>query len=246
MSQNLIVSITSYFPQSGKDSVVKAARELLEAKGIKTARLAFGDCLKEVTLYCCQSGQLFPEIYHKFRLALENDKDTAHPEFAIAKIGPSPYRKWLESTGHDVNTPRSARWHMWWFGTNYNREFLGKDDIWIKMVEKQIAKIHKEDSSTVIFITDTRFPLEVARLSELNAQFYCIVPVGFPKSEHHDAYEGSGIEGQLKNVPMVSIPNTFGNIELAARRLIFNMAIPLIHTSTHTHLNTYTRSFTHG
>lgn len=220
MVRPLIISITSDHPQAGKDTVIAATRDLLENQGIPTARVAFGDSLKEVTLYCCQSGQLFPEIYHKFRIALEADKDTAHQEFSLNKLGKSPFRQWMLDNGHDGDMPRPVRFYLWWFGTSFMREHLGIHDVWVKMVEQKIKKIHAENPNTVIFVTDTRFPLEVSRLQQLDAHFFRVKPVGFPKSKHEEAYNASGIEGQLNDYSMGTIINKYGEFDRAAVGLV--------------------------
>lgn len=161
-----ILALNSIRGKSGKDTLIG----LLESEGRSVFRVAFADILKK------ECAEVLAGSNGDFAGLMLNDmhnsqKDTKRHALSVSQIADSPYKSWLHSQHYTVDSalePRSLRWHLQQYGTEYKRVHLKDPDVWLnaglKVVEEALAaKQHR-----FIVVTDMRLPNEVAGLMRIH------------------------------------------------------------------------------
>lgn len=153
-----IIALTSERGRSGKDTLC----ELLIHEGYKVFRVAFGDilkreCSKVLALDSC--ARIVMESHCHTDL-----KDAQFEELAINQIPESEYRDWLIAglAFHDIEIPRTPRWHLQQYGTGFRRNYKANPDVWLLEGLKEIKKAPKD---ALVVVTDMRQANEYAALS---------------------------------------------------------------------------------
>jgi hypothetical protein len=171
MSKQILV-LNSIRGKSGKDTLIA----LLESKGYRCHRVAFADILKKqcASELACTSDQAaeFEAMMHR------SAKDDQLQYLSISNIPQGAYLEWLcGHTDHDQYAPRSLRWHLQQYGTEYVRNFLGKQSRWLDLGLKEIHEgIDKADVDIVV-VTDCRLPNELKALEDLRMVYQTVTTV---------------------------------------------------------------------
>ncbi|MGL5583259.1 MAG: hypothetical protein ACRDCE_20220 [Cetobacterium sp.] len=179
----LTISLSAFEPQSGKDTLAYLLKTHFEAQGKTVKIIAFGDALRKHV-----AGMFDTSAYPTNMLKLMSPaKDSVSEEYAIKNVrkGYSEYQYFMAVTKEfDPEEPRSLRFHMQHYGTDFIREFKQLEHHWIEVVTSTMADWAIEDVDVVI-VTDTRFPAEFDVLKFLfQADFMLVNPVGFPPSAY--------------------------------------------------------------
>ncbi|MGR3967844.1 hypothetical protein FW800_25775 [Pseudomonas sp. 910_23] len=171
MSKQILV-LNSIRGKSGKDTLIS----LLESKGYRVHRVAFADILKkrcasELAFSSAQADE-FEAMMHR------SAKDDQYGFLAIGNIPSSPYATWLEYVAkEDLYTPRSLRWHLQKFGTEYTREFLKSPDEWLNLGLKEIHEGIDKSDVNIVVVTDCRLPNELKALEDLRMVYQTVSTV---------------------------------------------------------------------
>ncbi|MES9301542.1 hypothetical protein ABEQ47_12635, partial [Cutibacterium acnes] len=112
-------------------------------------------------------------------------KDQNDPGLAIRNLPPSHYRGWLwsryagkQQTVDDkfcTEVPRSPRWHLQQYGTEFRREHMGTPNYWLDKGLVQVLNGLGDPSVDVVVVTDMRLPNEYAELANAGAKLVRIV-----------------------------------------------------------------------
>lgn len=159
----LILCLTSVRGRSGKDTLI----EQLTLAGHEVARVAFGDVLKEE---CAETLQSYWNEREKLLDWFHSDmKDVPQLTLAIREIPEGPYKEWLMfkadregSEGDWMKTPRTPRWHLQQYATDYRRVFLKDPDVWLNAGMKTI----EGTDADIVVVSDMRQANEYTRLAE--------------------------------------------------------------------------------
>ena len=176
-----VICLTSVRGRSGKDTLI----ELLQSQGINVVRVAMGDVLKEQ----CAADLTSWKIPHDTLLQWfhSDTKDQLLGDLAIKEIPEGPYRAWLmnikdrDNDGQWMTRPRSPRWHLQQYGTDYRRNHLVNPDVWLEEGIKAIRG-HALGGAEVIVVSDMRQRNEYVRLSQLQGTLWTD-PTGSAKVE---------------------------------------------------------------
>lgn len=154
-----LVGLVASAPGAGKDTFFSN----LKAKGFPVGNIKFATKLEQ-------------EVYQQFQGMNPKDLDWIRND-PVAKDQPfhflsidntkegSGYHCWLLGRTLDMDDPRSVRWHLIQYGTNYVRKYLGKDYYWLDHGMKAADLLtHTTDQTAVI--TDVRFPNEARAIRE--------------------------------------------------------------------------------
>lgn len=154
-----LVGFAASGPGAGKDTTFN----ILKAKGLPVVNVKFAEALEQ-------------EVYSQFQgmnpkdLAwIRNDPTAKDQPFHFLSISaiqnPSrAYKAWLIRRNLDgVREPRSMRWHLIEYGTNFVRKHLGKENYWLDEGMRK-ALTHTCDELPVI--TDVRFPNEAQAIKD--------------------------------------------------------------------------------
>ncbi|WP_397381121.1 hypothetical protein [Pseudomonas sp.] len=169
-----ILAFNSIRGKSGKDTLI----EHIEASGLKVHRVAFADNLKRE----CSLALSSDPARHREPVLLERDmhtsaKDAQQYSLSITNIPRSEYKAWLlnQVEQHEWNIPRSLRWHLQQYGTEYIREHLGKPDYWLDQGILDVLNGLSDPSVDLVVVTDMRLPNEYDELSAIGAHRLRIV-----------------------------------------------------------------------
>lgn len=158
MSKQLLV-LNSIRGKSGKDTLIA----LLESKGLKVHRVAFADILKRRCAEVLSFNEIEAGILEKHMH--QSEKDQPSSDLAICNLPLSEYHSWLQIGNElDVEAPRSPRWHLQQFGTEYTRNHLGKPAEWLNLGLVEVEKGLKDPSVDLVVVTDCRLPNELEAL----------------------------------------------------------------------------------
>ena len=178
----LTFSLSAIEPQSGKDTFANLLKECYESKGLTVRVTAFGDDLRQ------HVAGMFK--YEDFQQTLQNlnspSKDVPMAKYSVNCLssGFQNYASFLLKEGVDKFADLSLRFHMQHYGTDFIREFIGLDYLWLEAVTDRLAQWEVEEVDIVI-VTDTRFPLEFQALKDkFDARFIKIEPKGFPETAY--------------------------------------------------------------
>lgn len=160
-----ILVLNSIRGKSGKDTLI----DLLESKGYRVHRVAFADILKKQCAEVLDGGQGFAERYEQEMH--QSVKDRPQKGLAVRWIPDSPYKAFLQSrikaTDGHLEEPRSLRWHLQQYGTEYRREFCKTPNVWLDQGLKEIHEGIDKDDVDMVVVTDCRLPNELKALEEL-------------------------------------------------------------------------------
>ncbi|QVW21441.1 hypothetical protein KJF94_16130 [Pseudomonas hormoni] len=147
-----ILALNSIRGKSGKDTLIG----LLESEGRKVFRVAFADVLKEMCSQVLAGGP--GELATKYQKEMHKSiKDQPQSCLGISQIADSSYQHWLRKTyREEPSTPKSLRWHLQTFGTQYHREFLGRPHVWFELGMVEVRKGLEEGSYDHVVVTDMR------------------------------------------------------------------------------------------
>lgn len=149
-----LLCLNSIRGKSGKDTLIG----LLESEGRKVFRVAFADVLKRM----CAEELAGPR--KGLAVMFERDmhssaKDKPCPGLAVEELERSAYTDFLKSrmeSRDDFQKPRSLRWHLQTFGTQYHREFLGKPNVWFDLGMIEVRKALESGTYDHVVVTDMR------------------------------------------------------------------------------------------
>lgn len=149
-----LLCLNSIRGKSGKDTLIS----LLESEGRKVFRVAFADVLKRM----CAEELAGPR--KGLAVMFERDmhssaKDKPCPGMAVEELERSAYTDFLKSrmeSREDFQKPRSLRWHLQTFGTQYHREFLGKPNVWFDLGMIEVRKALEVGTYDHVVVTDMR------------------------------------------------------------------------------------------
>lgn len=156
-----LLALNSIRGKSGKDTLIG----LLESEGRKVCRVAFADVLKRMCAEALTGGPggraiLFEKDMHS------STKDSPQDCLSISRLPISDYRNFLQyEAEHDLWLPRSLRWHLQTFGTQYHREFLGKPNVWFDLGMQEVRVELDAGIYDHVVVTDMRMPNEYAGLT---------------------------------------------------------------------------------
>ena len=169
-----ILALNSIRGKSGKDTLI----EHIEASGLKVHRVAFADTLKrECASVLSYSTHQALEVEKRCHSSV---KDVDYAWLAIEAIPKSAYRDWLSRhTDHSFTKPRSLRWHLQQYGTEYIREHLGKPNHWLDQGILDVLNGTADPSVDVVVVTDMRLPNEYQQLTLMGS-----VPVRIVRNWH--------------------------------------------------------------
>lgn len=178
-----IIALCAPKPQSGKDTIAAQIKGELTENGHKVLTIAFADALRH-NVASLFGNDKYPMIMERLHCAA---KDIPIAELAIDCVKYDDYRSFLQSLGKDPEQPRSPRWHMQKFGDEHIKEYLGMDDHWVSIVDREIHGFKGYNFDYVI-ITDARSEVEFEYLDAVGATVIQVEPVFFPErkavSEH--------------------------------------------------------------
>ncbi|WAT31154.1 hypothetical protein [Pseudomonas sp. GXZC] len=151
-----LLALNSIRGKSGKDTLIG----LLEAEGRKVYRVAFADVLKEMCAQVLAGGP--GELATAYQRDMHKSiKDKPQSCLGISQIAPSSYQHWLRTTyWEEPSAPKSLRWHLQTFGTQYHREYLGKPDVWFDLGMREVRQGLEDSSYDHVVVTDMRMPNE--------------------------------------------------------------------------------------
>lgn len=203
-----LVGLAASGPGAGKDTTFNA----LVAKGVNAANVKFATALEQ-------------EVYAQFQGMNPRDLDWIRND-PVAKDQPfhflsidntkegSGYHCWLLGRTLDMDDPRSVRWHLIQYGTNYVRKYLGRDSYWLDKGLQEAKKITHTTDKTAI-VTDVRFPNEARAIKDNGG---LLVYLNSPWSQNNN---GGIADGLIRPEDCHLIINTIeGNKEHAADVLI--------------------------
>lgn len=153
-----LLALNSIRGKSGKDTLIG----LLESEGRKVFRVAFADVLKQMCAQTLAGGPggravLFEKDMHSSK------KDNITDDLSANNIPPSSYRYWLCDhlrAPKERSAPRSLRWHLQTFGTQYHREYLGKPNVWFDLGMQEVRVGLEHGLYDHVVVTDMRMPNE--------------------------------------------------------------------------------------
>lgn len=158
-----LVGFAASGPGAGKDTTFK----YLKASGLPVENIKFATKLEQ-------------EVYQQFRKMnpkdldwIRNDPSAKDHPFHFLSVSSieagfynRSYKVWLrEKLGFKgLDDPRSMRWHLIEYGTNYVRKYLGKDSYWLD--EGMAAARLAHTKGLLPVITDVRFPNEAKAIKD--------------------------------------------------------------------------------
>jgi len=156
-----LLALNSIRGKSGKDTLIG----LLESEGRKVFRVAFADVLKEMCALAIAGGpgNYATELQRRMHTS---QKDEAIPLLSIAQLPDSPYKYWALGNVREWTNPRSLRWHLQTFGTQYHREYLGKPNVWLDLGMQQVCAALEDGRYDHVVVTDMRMPNEYSGLTK--------------------------------------------------------------------------------
>lgn len=159
----IVIALTSVRGRSGKDTLIDELRKA----GHQVTRVAFGDTLKEACAAELASTRFSEETLLEFFHS--NHKDVLMDDLRVTALPRSDYKDWLLGLVTDPSwnqEPRSPRWHLQMYGTEYRREFLNDPNVWLNAGLKEI----QEAPEGLVVVTDMRQKNEYSELCSIGAK----------------------------------------------------------------------------
>lgn len=184
-AQLMIVGLTGH-TGSGKDSCAIA----LANHGFRS--IAFADALR---MEIEQAWRLDHRV-----LSDRSTKEVALPALAIGMCGDPLFLHWAVYHGHSLHEPRSPRWIMQRWGTDFRRS--QRPDYWTRIVEQWAWRRIGLGSARLV-ITDVRMPNEADLVRSLDGKIVRVHRPDLPaamatdtaahESEHHTALHADAV-----------------------------------------------------
>lgn len=160
-----ILALNSIRGKSGKDTLIG----LLESEGRSVFRVAFADILKK------ECAEVLSGFKGSYANQIEDNmhksvKDKVDNDMSIQRLPNNDYKLFLMDNHFgtsELMKPRSLRWHLQQYGTEYKREFLKDPDVWLNAGLKEIYKGFDSKPDYVV-VTDMRLPNEYDKLKTHN------------------------------------------------------------------------------
>lgn len=190
---------------AGKDSSAQA----LVRHGYKT--IAFADAVRA-------------ELAQAFRLDIglftdRRTKELPLPSLAIGQACDPSFLHWAVFVGHSLHEPRSPRWLMQQWGTEFRRR--QDPDYWVRIVEhwvrRQVSMHFRR-----LAVTDVRMPNEAAMIHELGGKVLQVHNPDLPTLEEDTA----GHESERHWLPVDGVIHNDGTLDALAReveRVVFHV-----------------------
>jgi hypothetical protein len=160
-----ILVLNSIRGKSGKDTLIA----LLESKGYRVHRVAFADILKKQCAEVLSFNEIELAVLEKHMH--QSEKDWPSSDLAIINLPESSYCNWLMRSGlHNIDEPRSPRWHLQQYGTEYRREFCKEPNVWLDQGLIEVEKGLQDSSKDMVVVTDCRLPNELKALKALHGR----------------------------------------------------------------------------
>ena len=202
-----LVGLVASAPGAGKDTMFLN----LKAKGYPVANIKF-------------AAKLEQEVYGEFASMsvedlswIRNDPKAKDRPFHLLSIEKtlnwSHYGVWLRKTIEDHKAPRSIRWHLIQYGTNFVRKHLGKDSYWLD-AGMQAARLAHTYRQTAV-ITDVRFPNEAEAIQKAGG---ILVFIDSPWNSNGNGGIADGLIAKEDCHLVVS--NIYGKPEAAAEQFL--------------------------
>lgn len=153
----VVIALASVRGRSGKDTLIEELRKA----GHQVTRVAFGDTLKVACASELASSRFSEETLLEFFHS--NHKDVLMDDLRVTSLPQSDYKDWLLGLVTDPSwnqEPRSPRWHLQMYGTEYRREFYNEPDVWLNAGLKEIEK----SPAGLVVVSDLRQRNEYAKL----------------------------------------------------------------------------------
>jgi hypothetical protein len=168
-----ILALNSIRGKSGKDTLI----EHIEAStDLKVCRVAFADILKHECAKVLAGPRqgLAVELERRMHTG---EKDHQTDLLSFRGLPDSFYKEWLMEAkwGESVMEPRSLRWHLQQYGTQFVREHLGRPNEWLDKGVTQILEGLDDTTHDLVVVTDMRLPNEYQKLVEMGATTVRIV-----------------------------------------------------------------------
>jgi len=167
-----IISLSAPQPKCGKDTLYELFKQ--RHTDLNVYRLAFGDYLKKEVaemLYASRYVYL-PVDYIIEEMNDQSLKDKPMAALSLDCLIDCEFKRWALQH-HAKYAPRSLRWYLQYYATDYMRKFKGEEFYWIGKVMDTIKTM---PSDSYVFITDTRSINEAETLRNNRALMLKVVP----------------------------------------------------------------------
>ena len=167
-----LISLSAPQPKCGKDTLYELFKQ--RHKDLNVYRLAFGDYLKQEVaemLYASRYVYL-PVEYIIEEMNDQNVKDKPMAALSLDGLIDCEFKRWALQH-HAKCAPRSLRWYLQYYATDYMRKFKGEEFYWINKV---MSTINTMPDDSYVFITDTRSINEADTLKAKGALMLNVVP----------------------------------------------------------------------
>lgn len=162
---------------AGKDTCA----ELLVQQGFRS--VAFADALR---LEVAEAWRIDPRM-----LTDRSTKEWAIPALAVANCAEPTFILTMERLGEDIEVPRSARWVLQRWGTEYRRAL--DSSYWVDRALERIARLRAAGWHRIC-ITDVRFSNEAMVVDSLGGAVVRVVRPELPTLEAAAATHASEAE----------------------------------------------------
>jgi hypothetical protein len=187
MARRMVIGLTGQ-PGTGKDSCAEA----LEPH--RFLPIAFADALRhEVVLAWRVDLRILTD-----RIT----KETALPALSIGMCGEPDFINWATSKGLSLAEPRSPRWVLQRWGTEFRRE--QNADYWVQIVERWIRRQMGVGYDRIV-ITDVRMPNEAELVRRLGGKLLRVhrpdvAPMAPETADHSsEAHAALAVDGVIHN-----------------------------------------------
>lgn len=203
-----LVGLVASAPGAGKDTFFKH----LASTGAPVANIKFAAKLEQEVYG--EFMRLRPQDIHWIRHS-PTAKDNPFYFLSVNELAPGGYRSWLrEELGFKgLGDPRSIRWHLIQYGTNYVRKHLGKDSYWLDSGMEAARLAHTYRQTAVI--TDVRFPNEAEAIRKAGG---ILVFIDSPWNSNGNGGIADGLIAKEDCHLVVS--NIYGKPEAAAEQFL--------------------------
>jgi len=190
---------------AGKDTCA----EMLLANGFR--RVAFADALREEVASAW-----------RFDVSMLTDRSTKEwpiPALAIGNCADAGFVEAMQGRGEDLAAPRSARWVLQRWGTEYRR--AANDRYWIDQALTRIGRMRASGYHRIC-ITDVRFANEASAIDALGGKVVQVVRPDLPALDR-EAAEHASESGALPSVAAVHNDGNFEQLQLELARVVASL-----------------------
>lgn len=209
---NLIYGLNSGRGKAGKDTLIDL---LIEDKKYHIHRYAFADELKKEVAKVIS----YTTLMEKEMLIRMHDQTTKDVEQFLLRgenLKESEYKMFLLTQDYDMKAPRSLRFHLQRYGTDYVQGFLGETDRWLNLVDKKITLTIEATQTQLLqdthvhLVSDCRLEHELKFIKDINGTVIRIVR---DWSTDIDVTEAHISDTALKDIELPTIINKFSKPE---------------------------------